>query len=141
MGRMKSCDGSDSSTSAHSSGANSNGMGGRKNRTAKLSAGEAKKSLVSHEDVYDYSGKKGHWARDCHKKKRDEEAHALVAHGKEEEQSLLMEPRSSPMHRQLGWLHHVGAWRSWSSRSSPTFDHQRSMTTAIGCWTWALPTI
>lgn len=40
-------------------------------------------------DKCKYCGKKGHWARECHKKKRDEEAH-LVQIGDDEEPSLLM---------------------------------------------------
>jgi hypothetical protein len=41
-------------------------------------------------DVYGYYGKKGHWAWECRKKKRDAKAQAHVAHGEEEEQSILM---------------------------------------------------
>jgi hypothetical protein len=45
---------------------------------------------VDHDDLCAYCGKKGHWAREYHKKKRDEAGRAHVAQGEEEEQSLLL---------------------------------------------------
>jgi hypothetical protein len=42
------------------------------------------------DDVYNYCGKKGHWAKECRKKKHDEAAQAHLAQGEEEEQSMLM---------------------------------------------------
>jgi hypothetical protein len=37
-----------------------------------------------------YCGKKGHWAKEYRKKKRDEVAQAHMTQGEEEEQSLLL---------------------------------------------------
>jgi hypothetical protein len=42
------------------------------------------------DNTCNYCGKKGHWAHECCKKKRDEAAQAHLAQGEEEEQSLLM---------------------------------------------------
>jgi hypothetical protein len=87
MARMKSQDGSGSSTGAHRGGA-SGGSG--KNRGGKQSTGGERKSSAGRDDKCAYCGKKGHWVRECWKKKRDEEAQANVAQGEEEEQSLLL---------------------------------------------------
>jgi hypothetical protein len=62
MAMMKSRDGSSSNTGACNSGANSSGKSGGKNKNAKPSMGEAKKSLVGCDDVCGYCSKKGHWA-------------------------------------------------------------------------------
>jgi flagellar hook protein FlgE len=45
---------------------------------------------VGHDNTYGYCGKKGHWAHECRKKKRDEEAQAHITVGDEDEQSLLL---------------------------------------------------
>ncbi|WVZ90574.1 hypothetical protein U9M48_036865 [Paspalum notatum var. saurae] len=37
-----------------------------------------------------YCGKKGHWARECHKKKQDEQVHVAQTEGGEGEQALLV---------------------------------------------------
>jgi hypothetical protein len=62
-----------------------------------------------------YCGKKGHWAKECRKKKRDEAAQAHLAQGEEEEHSLLMahsvvlNPRppacSTPLPRRVVHIH------------------------------------
>jgi hypothetical protein len=75
---MKNSEGTTSNTSGHNNGSNKAGAGGEK------------KSVAAHDDVYGYCGKKGHWAHECRKKKRDEEAQAHLAHGEEEEESLLL---------------------------------------------------
>jgi hypothetical protein len=80
MARMKSRDGSGSSTGAHRGGAS-----GGKNRGGKQSTGGECRSSVGRDDVCNYCGKRGHWAKECRKKKRDE-----AAQGEEEEQSLLL---------------------------------------------------
>jgi hypothetical protein len=49
-----------------------------------------KKSAAGHDDTCGYCSKKGPWARECRKKKRNEEAQAHVAIGDEQEQSLLL---------------------------------------------------
>jgi hypothetical protein len=89
MARIKTRDGSGSgsNTGARSTGGNNSGS---KSRGNKQGTGEVKKSSTGHDDVYGYCSKKGHWARECRKKKRDEEAHVHVAHGEEDKQSLLM---------------------------------------------------
>jgi hypothetical protein len=45
---------------------------------------------VDHDDLCAYCNKKGHWAKECCKKKQDEVTQGHVAQGKEEEQSLLL---------------------------------------------------
>jgi hypothetical protein len=45
---------------------------------------------VGRDDVCTYCGKKGHWAKECRNKKRNEAAQAHVTQGEEEEQSLLL---------------------------------------------------
>jgi hypothetical protein len=87
MARLKTRDGSGSNARARNGGGN-NGSG--KNRGNKQGTGEGKKSTLGRDNVCGYCGKKGHWARECHKKKREAEAQAHVAHDEEEEQSLLM---------------------------------------------------
>jgi hypothetical protein len=73
MVRMKSCDGSGSNSNAHGRAGNSGGKSGsEKNKNSKSSTGEEKKSLAGHNDMCGYRGKKGHWARECRKKKHDE---------------------------------------------------------------------
>jgi hypothetical protein len=67
----------------------SGGKPGTKNKGGKPTTGGGWKGEASREDVCGYCGKKGHKAWECHKKKCDEEAHAHLAQG-EEEQSLLM---------------------------------------------------
>jgi hypothetical protein len=52
--------------------------------------GGGRKSQVGRDDVCAYCGKKGHWAKECRKKKCDKAAQAHMAHGEEEEQSLLL---------------------------------------------------
>jgi hypothetical protein len=92
---MKTRDGSSSGASARTSnGSKSSGKG-------KGGAGE-KKSTAGHNYTCGYCSKKGHWARECRKKKHDEEAHAHITVGDEEEQSMLLahdiaiNPPSSP---------------------------------------------
>jgi hypothetical protein len=86
LARMKTHDGSGSDASARTSiGNKSSGKG----KAGKGGAGE-KKSTVGRDDTCGYYGKKGHWARECRKKKRDEEAQAHITVGDEEEQSLLL---------------------------------------------------
>jgi hypothetical protein len=82
MARMKSRDGSGSSTGARRGGARG---GGGKNRGGKQSTGGERKSSAGRDDKCTYCGKKGHWARECRKKKRGEEAQANVAQGEEDE--------------------------------------------------------
>jgi hypothetical protein len=61
----------------------------RKDRPGGGKDGTRGGSGPSKEDRCRYCNKKGHWARDCRKKKRDEEAN-LVQHVDEEEPALLM---------------------------------------------------
>jgi hypothetical protein len=72
---------------------NSNCNGGKfgdKGKTgSKQSVGGDRKGVVGRDDVCSYYSKKGQWACECRKKKRDEVAQVNVAQGKEE-QSLLL---------------------------------------------------
>jgi hypothetical protein len=101
MARMKTCDGSGSNAGSRS--------GGGKNRGNKQGAGEGKKSSTGCNDVCGCCSKKGHWARECCKKKRDAEAQAHVAHGEEEEQSLLMAHAFVPINEST--LQALPPWR------------------------------
>jgi hypothetical protein len=85
MACMESRDGSGSKSETHRGGVNDDDG---KNRGGK--AGGEQKSQAGWDDLCDYCGKKGHWAKECHMKKRDEAAQAHVAQGAEEEQSLLL---------------------------------------------------
>jgi len=84
--RMKKHDGS-------SSGAGSGGRerrnGGKPPRGRGHDGGKASASRAGPTDICDYCGKKGHWAAECRKKKRDQ-AQAFVAQEEEEDQALLM---------------------------------------------------
>jgi hypothetical protein len=86
LARMKTRDGSSSGASAHSSIENKSSGKGK----AGKGGGDEKKSIVGRDNTYGYCGKKGHWAHECRKKKRDEEAQAHITVGDEEEQSLLL---------------------------------------------------
>jgi hypothetical protein len=73
--RMKTCDGSSSSAGACENGGNNgSGKNGGKSRGGKQSVGGNRNSITGHNDVCSYCGKKGHQARECQKKKRDEAA-------------------------------------------------------------------
>jgi hypothetical protein len=82
MARMKSREGSGSNTNSHVGRGNKSDVdkGGGKNRGAK----------AGRDDTCNYCGKKGHWAHECRKKKRNEVAQAHFSQKEEEEQSLLM---------------------------------------------------
>jgi hypothetical protein len=80
MSCMKSRNGSGSSAGACNGGNKGGGKAG---------PGEERKTTVGHDDSCGYCGKKGHWAHECRKKKCDEEAHAHVTVGEEDEQSIL----------------------------------------------------
>jgi hypothetical protein len=85
MARMKTKHGSGSSSGTCHGGGNG---GGGKNRGVK--AGAERKSQARRNDVCAYCSKKGHWAKECRKKKRDESAQAHLAQGEEEEHNLQM---------------------------------------------------
>jgi hypothetical protein len=75
MARMKTCDGSSSSAGACENGGNNGGgKNSDKSRGGKQSVGGNQKSITGHNDVCSYCDKKGHQARECRKKKRDEVA-------------------------------------------------------------------
>jgi hypothetical protein len=69
MACMKTKHGSESSSGTRHGGGNG---GGGKNRGGK--AGGERKSQAGRDDVCAYCGKKGHWAKEYRKKKRDEAA-------------------------------------------------------------------
>jgi hypothetical protein len=85
MARIKTKDGSGSSSRIRHGGGNG---GSGKNKGGK--AGGERKSQVGRDNVCAYCGKKGHWAKECRKKKHDKVAQVHVAQGEEEEQSLLL---------------------------------------------------
>jgi hypothetical protein len=87
IARMKSRDSFDSNTSAHNGGGD---KGGDKNKGDKVGVGGKWKSVADHDDTCDYYGKKDHWARECSKKKHDEEAQGHVTLGEEDEWSHLL---------------------------------------------------
>jgi hypothetical protein len=91
MACMKTCDGSGSFAAAHGGGSsNDGGKNADKNKGQKQNTGGGQKSNAGHEDVCNYYGKRGHWAKECHKKKCNEAAQVHMAQGEEEEQSLLL---------------------------------------------------
>jgi hypothetical protein len=55
------------------------GGGGNKGKGAKQSTQGGRKMLAGRDDICAYCGKKGHWAKECRKKKHDQEAQAHVA--------------------------------------------------------------
>jgi hypothetical protein len=132
MARMKTCDGSSSNAGSRS--------GGGKNRGNKQGVGEGKKSSTGCNDVCDCCSKKGHWARECCKKKRDAEAQAMWPTVKRRSRVYSWRTHSSPSMSQPYRLCHAGGWRLWSRRSSPTSGRWRSMTTSGGSWTRVPPT-
>ena len=69
----------------HGGGLSQGGGSGGGSKSSAGGSGKKKKVIAS--DECKYCGKLGHWARECHKKKRDEQAHAAEA---ETEGSLLM---------------------------------------------------
>jgi hypothetical protein len=76
-----------SSSGGRSSGRGGGNTGDRSGGSAGRGSGEGSSDVAK--DQCRYCGKKGHWARECKKKKRDEEIHATQAEV-EEESTLFM---------------------------------------------------
>jgi hypothetical protein len=71
MARMKNCEGNRSNSTARRDDRNARND---KNKGGKLKLGRRKATKVGHVNTCAYCGKKGHWAKECRKKKRDEDA-------------------------------------------------------------------
>jgi hypothetical protein len=82
---------SSSSDNCVSNGNNNGGKTSGKGKSGgKQSTGSDRKGVVGRDDICSCCGEKGHWARECRKKRRDEAAQVNVPQGDEEEQSLLL---------------------------------------------------
>jgi hypothetical protein len=79
--------GPDSSSGGHGGGRGGSNTGDRSGRSAGRGSSEGSSDVAK--DQCRYCGKKGHWARECKKKKRDGEIHATQAE-EEEESTLFM---------------------------------------------------
>jgi hypothetical protein len=82
---------------SHQPGSGGSGSGGKQHKDC-LSGGKdgARGSGASKDDKCRYCGKKGHWARECRKKKRDEEAQAHLVQNEDDhaDPALLMAVRA-----------------------------------------------
>jgi hypothetical protein len=79
--------GRDNSSGGRGGGCGGGNTGDRSGGSASRGSGEGSSNVAK--DQCRYCGKKGHWAHECKKKKRDEEIHATQAE-EEEESTLFM---------------------------------------------------
>jgi hypothetical protein len=138
--------GSSSSSDNRMPNSNCNGgkSGGKGKTSGKQSVGSDRKGTAGRDEIYSYCSKKGHWAGECRKKKRDEATQVIMAQGEEEEQSLLLPTVLSSPLLLVCALHQcpqcAAMSTSKSSRCSPTSEKLRMVTGVDGFWTRAPPT-
>uniref|UniRef100_A0ACD5WTY3 Uncharacterized protein n=1 Tax=Avena sativa TaxID=4498 RepID=A0ACD5WTY3_AVESA len=89
-------------------GSGGSGSGGKQNRDQQNAGKDgARGGVPSKDDKCRYCGKKGHWVRECRKKKRDEEAQAHLVQGEDDaDPALLMAVRAPESASETGAATH-----------------------------------